>query len=194
MLMLSEGLLWSFGFQTWYPTRFLAAFVAVGATLAFLRRSRQIREHEDYVPRQKKGTVDCIKFQIHLVALVADFLCFFLLLLSSWQTSSEAQEGHDWIVMLPYVPHPNQTIHLKVPMTSIRWPTTFQNVNRESSCFPTSRGDASWCAIVHCAPWYGLALGMTSLSRWVSKIWWHSNHQPPPIVYFSVGNLGPKQF
>lgn len=29
--------------------RFLAAFVAVGATLAFLRRSRQIREHEDYV-------------------------------------------------------------------------------------------------------------------------------------------------
>lgn len=31
------------------PAVFLAAFVAVGATFAFLRRSRQIREHEDYV-------------------------------------------------------------------------------------------------------------------------------------------------
>ena len=48
-------------------SRFLAAFVAVGATFAFLRRSRQIREHEDYAARQSpEGDGSCRGFSINV--------------------------------------------------------------------------------------------------------------------------------
>ena len=72
-----------------YPMRFLAAFVAVGATLAFLRRSRQIREHEDYVGtpavRLEEGErgSDVGKFpQTKHLVVMRVCVCFFLLVVS----------------------------------------------------------------------------------------------------------------